>query len=569
MANIELDAEKREHLSELRILRTLTVISMVADIAALILTVIGNFGLSYIIPISVLLLVTIGGFVFLTRGIPLPAKLLLPTTLFIVVTYIVIAGYGLHDINVLAYAVVIGLASLTLGQTASLVFAFLIIVSVFGIGIAEMRGILVSPTSALTLFISPIAISVVVLAIASIQRTLINLLNENVRQVQNSEKRILEQNQTLQTLNAELEQRVEARTAELVQRGTELELAKIRMERRASQLQAISNVARNIASVQDLAQLLPEVTRLISERFGFYHVGVFLLDVNKGYAVLSAANSEGGRRMLDHGHKLKMGEVGIVGYVTGTGIPRIANDTDEDKTFFNNPDLPATRSEIALPLKFGSEIIGALDVQSEVQNAFSKDDIEVLSTLADQVSTAIQNARLFEETRKSLTEAQETYRRFISQEWQRYAKEQGFGYRYSGGTIEPLSVRLDPSVSPQEKIKTRQLTRSEKLTIPIKLRGQRIGLININPSAHYDWQEDEVDIVETVAERVALAIENARLLEDSQRRASKERTLGEVSSRIGASINMRSVLQVAVEELGRLIPGSEVVIQFQDDGEKK
>lgn len=223
------------------------------------------------------------------------------------------------------------------------------------------------------------------------------MLNENAERARASEKEVAERNEELQAFSEGLEKLVQDRT-------TELDLARVLSERRAKQFESISQVTRTISSTRDLDSLLAQITAVINREFGFYHVGIFL-DTAKEYAVLSASNSEGGQRMLERSHRLKIGETGMVGYVTSTGKPRIALDTGTDAVFFNNPDLPETRSEIALPLRVGEEIIGALDVQSIEANAFKQEDINILSTLADQVSIAIQNARQYEETRRALVES--------------------------------------------------------------------------------------------------------------------------------------------------------------------
>ena len=172
---------------------------------------------------------------------------------------------------------------------------------------------------------------------------------------------------------------------------------------------------------------------MINREFGFYHVGIFLLDTAREYAVLSAANSDGGQKMLERSHRLKVGETGMVGYVTSTGKPRVALDTGADAVFFNNPDLPETRSEIALPLRVGDEIIGALDVQSTEPNAFSQEDINVASILADQVSIAIQNARQFEETRRALAESNSLSKQFIQTSWSQFTRTNKLeGIRHTG-----------------------------------------------------------------------------------------------------------------------------------------
>ncbi len=173
-------------------------------------------------------------------------------------------------------------------------------------------------------------------------------------------------------------------------------------QRRAAQLAAAAEVARDATAILEVDQLLDETVHLISEQFGFYHAGVFLLDERGEYAVLQAASSEGGRRMLERGHRLKVGEVGIVGYAAATGEPRVALDVGQDAVHFAHDDLPDTRSEMGLPLKVRERVIGVLDVQSDQTAAFSADDVAALQTMADQLAIAIANARLFQETRSDV-----------------------------------------------------------------------------------------------------------------------------------------------------------------------
>jgi GAF domain-containing protein len=353
-----------------------------------------------------------------------------------------------------------------------------------------------------------------------------------------------------------LEERVRDRTSDL-------ETANLQIRRRAEQFEAIAQVARAIGSTRSLDDLLPDITAVVSEQFGYYHVGIFLLDENRNFAVLNAANSEGGLRMLARSHRLKVGETGIVGYVTSTGNARVALDTGTDAIYFDNPDLPETHSEMALPLKIGNQTIGALDVQSREPNAFSNEDIHVLSTLADQVSIAIQNSRLFGETRRAMAESESLYGRFVREGWRQYTDSKKLvGIRRAGthaallkDPILGLALSSDLELSGEGT--------DQDLIVPVKLRGEVVGVLRVKPTENHTWDQDEIDIAQAIAERTALALENARLLEEAQRRAVRERVIGEISSKISASINMRNVLQTAVEELGHAIPGSDVIIQFQ------
>jgi len=379
-------------------------------------------------------------------------------------------------------------------------------------------------------------------------------------------KEVKDINTELENLTGNLEQRVNERTSELEQ-------ANKRTSQRASQLQAITELSEAISELQDLNELFPVATELISERFGFYHVGIFLVDSEKKNAILQAANSEGGKRMLGRGHRLELG-TGVVGFAAQSGQPRIALDVGADAVFFNNPDLPDTHSEAALPLRSRSETIGVLDVQSTQAGAFSDEDLQVLTTLANQVSIAFENARLLTETRAALTQVQEVYNEFTRTEWTRavtIAEQPGF--RYQSGRIEILENELQSpdvvSAAQNGEIVATPANGSEEnratLSVPVKLRGEVIGILHVesdNPSQ--EWQADEISLVEAVAERAAIAMENARLFQDARRRASKEQLISEASAKISGAINIENILQTTAEELERVLGGSEVLIQFQN-----
>ncbi len=354
-----------------------------------------------------------------------------------------------------------------------------------------------------------------------------------------------------------LEQRVADRTKEL-------EIANKQNERRLAQFETIAQVARTIASIQELDVLLNRIAQVISEHFGFYHVGIFLLDDANQYAVLMAANSQGGKRMLAREHKLKVGQTGIVGYVTGMGKPRIALDTGTDAIFFNNPDLPDTHSEMALPLRVGEKIIGALDIQSIEPNAFKNEDTEVLSTLADQVSIAIQNASSFRETRKLLAEAQRTASGYITDAWKVLQPQgQATGYQKIGTSIQPLEKPLKGEHIQQAIEKDQTVISSTKVVVPIRLRGQVIGIMNLQVPEDHKWMPDEIDIAEAVAERLSFAIETAILLQTTQRRADIERVTADISSKLGSSTRFETILQTAAQELSRALGGSDVLVQIE------
>ena len=346
-------------------------------------------------------------------------------------------------------------------------------------------------------------------------------------------------------------------------RASDLEHVSREMTYRATQLQTVTEVARAIASVQDPDLLLQQVTQLISERFKFYHVGIFLLDRKGEYAILQAANSEGGQRMLERGHRLKVGLEGIVGYVALHGDPRVAHDVGEDAAYFDNPDLPYTRSELAIPLKAAEKVTGVLDVQSMEQAAFTEDDINLLSTLADQVAVAIENVRLYTETRKALAELENTHRQYLQERWTRRSDERhDKGYEYSYGKVTSIIGGDSLEDSNEQERNSNQITLGEssklaelhleedEIIAPIKVRGQLIGSLQLakeQPSR--SWSEDDLHLIRAVADQVGQALENSRLLEETQRRAEREHLVSEITTKLRASNDPQVILQTAMNEL--------------------
>lgn len=349
----------------------------------------------------------------------------------------------------------------------------------------------------------------------------------------------------LNALIGGLEARVAERTADV--------------ERRAEYLAITGGLSRVAASILDADALLDRVVSLISERFNFYHTGIFLIDAAREWAELRAASSAGGQRMLARAHRLRIGEEGIVGYVSDTGRPRIALDVDEDVVWAQNPDLPETRSEMALPLMIGDEIIGVLDVQSTESQAFGEEDVATLRILADQMAVAIRNAQLFEDSQRTLRELQRVYSTDIRQGW---AARQGsvVGYRFTPATVQALT-----SVENQTPIETEGVYVGENNTlfVPMQMAGtETFGYLQLQRDAARPWTGREIAFVNAAAQDVSQALEVSRLLEQSRQTASREQLIGEIASRMRESLEIDQVLRTAVQEFGQLAGVSEVKIHI-------
>ncbi|MDQ3006867.1 MAG: GAF domain-containing protein [Chloroflexota bacterium] len=465
---------------------------------------------------------------------------------------------GIRDVIIIGFIATALFASILIGWWAGGLTIVASILAAWLLASLE-TNLLITPTVS-TPYIFARDLTFILLIISALIYFSTRNLQTAIYQAKESEKKLLRSNEDLYKLNLSLEDRIADSTAELVTTNR-------RNERRAKQFEAIAQVARVIATVQDLDTLLPRITQVISQQFGFYHVGIFMWDENHEFAVLVAANSEGGQRMLKRGHKLGIGQTGIVGFVAASGKSRIALDVGSDAVYFDNPDLPLTRSEMALPLHVANETIGVLDVQSTEQNVFQEEDTEVLSTLADQVAIAIQNGYSYETTQGLLKEAQKTSVSYLRDSWSALqSREEHLGYIISDNTLKALnepitSMQINRAISSRETVS--ETGKTPSLTIPIRLRDEAIGVIDIHIAEEHEWDADEVDIAQAVAERLSLALETSLLLQTTQRRAQMERATSEISSKISASTQFDTILRTAAEELSRVLGGSEVLVQIQ------
>lgn len=358
----------------------------------------------------------------------------------------------------------------------------------------------------------------------------------------------------LKTTLETLEKRIARRTQSLAQR--------------AVQIQTTAELARDVTTIREQDRLLTQITHLIADRFGYYHVGIFLINRPGTDAVLEAANSPGGQRMLERGHKLAVGEVGIVGYVAGTGEARIALDVGEDATYFDNPDLPETRSEIALPLMIENEVMGVLDVQSKQAEAFTQEDLEILQVLADQIAIALDNARLLEQSQAALEEIETLYGEQIQKNWQVYMEDKPTAYRYTPNEIVPQSLTQNMPFQPAYA--EHPIRNDYSLYVPITIRGQTIGSFTLERTENQPpWTEDDLELVTQVINQIAVVLETTRLLEETQQKAIQEQMTSQISTELRQTLDMDTILQTAARTIGDTLNLSSVKIQMASPEENE
>ncbi len=348
-------------------------------------------------------------------------------------------------------------------------------------------------------------------------------------------------------------------------------------ERRAERMETAFEISRQAASMLDEETLLAEAVELIRERFGFYYVGIFMVDDSGQWAVLHAGTGEAGQTMLAQRHRLQVGGNSMIGQCVAKASPRIALDVGKEMHRFDNPLLPDTRSELALPLMSRNIVVGAVSIQSTEVAAYSREDITILQTMADQLATAVGNARLFAESRASLEELQRLQQRYALDMWEGYvAKQDVFGYAYDLNELSPVTADMS-AASPefgggQVIIRGGDGGDGALLVAPFDVRSEPVGFLSFEePQGAREWTDDNVAVIEAVREQLSLALENRLLIDQSQNalrearaREREVRFLQEVATFLNATENIVAAQAELRDRLQVFIPVDSVSIVGYD-----
>ena len=351
------------------------------------------------------------------------------------------------------------------------------------------------------------------------------------------------------------------------------------VELRSSYLRAAAEVGRAATSILDSPQLIQQVVESIRTRFDLYYVGLFLVDPAAEYAVLQAGTGQAGKAMLARNHRIRIGE-GMIGWSVANKRPRVALEAAEDAVRLVTDLLPLTRSEAALPLISRTRVLGALTVQSERSGLFTPEIISVLQTMADQVALALDNARLFSESEAALDALQRSFGEVSQKAWSELlSTRQTLGYRLDQDGLHPLTVGADPAreavrpddVRPDaarpEGVPPHAVHPDGVLKLPIRLREQVLGTIEARKPDHAGpWSQDEIEQLTSLVDQLSVALENARLYEDTQTRAEQERILAEITTKVRATTDINTILQTAVLELATALNVPQGAIRLQAAG---
>jgi GAF domain-containing protein/HAMP domain-containing protein len=316
------------------------------------------------------------------------------------------------------------------------------------------------------------------------------------------------------------------------------------VKERTKQLTATIEVGRVASSILDPDQLLGNVVDLITEQFNYYYAAIYILDPSEKWAELREATGQAGNVLKQNRHRLEIAGRSMVAGCIRERAPRIVQSLTEEKLKLENPLLPYTRSEIALPLIVGDRVLGALDVHSTKVADFGIDVIETMQNMTGQVAIALENARLFQEAQQSISELRSIQKQYLFEGW---TSVKSYNEELEYGIGEPAEAA------------------SQILESTINLRDQALGLITLE--GRDEWTPEQQSLVNAVTAQAAIALENARLVAESRQIAMRERTLAEINSKIWSSPSIDSILQTVVRELGRRLDASNASIELSLDDE--
>lgn len=361
-----------------------------------------------------------------------------------------------------------------------------------------------------------------------------------------------------------------------------------------SQLRGVLDISQITAKISNLDDLLPRTVNYIRDRFAVYQVQIFLIDKERRFADLAASTGDAGRLLLERGYRLSLTSTGAIGQCIGSGAPVISDAKEERSDAMSgttlrfprhvNELLPATRSELVLPLIVGDLVIGALDLQSNHTDTFTTQDAESLRLLATQVALAINNAiqideqratlnetrRMFLEAETNLRESQQINQRLTGQAWKDYMRQRvinSLGYTLNDGRLHAESAwtpLLERAVADRRPI-TSQGDNKHMIAVPVELRGQVIGAIEVEFEGNLQnvgSSTETIDMIQAVAQRLAVSVDNARLFEQTQELAQQEFEVNSISAKIQGVTDIQDLIKIALHELSSAIDADAASIRL-------
>lgn len=332
------------------------------------------------------------------------------------------------------------------------------------------------------------------------------------------------------------------------------------LARKVELVRAALDVSQELATVPGLDVLFERVVRLVKERFGYYHAQIFRHEPALGSVVLVCGYGQIGQDMLAAGHSLPMRR-GVVGTAAATGLPVLAPDVSSEPGWLPNSHLPKTRGELAVPIRLHEQVLGIIDVQSDVAGALDEDDQMLLEVISGPIAIAIESTLLRQEMEDSLQALSQVQQGAPAREWTSFRERGGLSlnYLYDRVTVRAVDELWETAFARaiQQGSLVAEGSSDDGAGIgvsPFSVHDEFVGLLGIYADPGHPLSQQELDLLQMVSEQVAAALDSARMADATRSALWEAQTLYRISELLSGQMDeasvCASVAHTLVEECG-------------------
>lgn len=456
------------------------------------------------------------------------SSFLLPAALLMMMTFICYITYGIHSVELVGFALTMSLAGLLLGRRWPVIFAVAAFLSLGWVNYAEVNGIIVTPFSDLASYGEWLNAGFLLLVLGFVNQFTIGYLTDNLRRARLHEQALSQSNRELEAIQTSL-------TAQ------------------TSDLATVAALGERLNALLDLEVMLPELANRVKEYFGYLEARVYLMDQTAQVLVPQAGTT-------DQTEPIPLRSVESL----------IAQAARNRQVLISAKEpAAALKTEIAAPIMVEEQVLGILYGQAGPETGMGESTINIWRSLANQVAVAINNAQRFAETERALAEARALQERYVQQVWQAGGeREQECTYQRRGEPELPAPFRAQLKQLAQHQqqvapVKPEEGADYSAVVAPIKLQDQVIGTMEFHElKPDRQWSEQELALVQVIADQVAQTAENLRLFEETQERAKREATIREITDKLRAAPNLDALLETAARELGQQLGVRHTVLEL-------
>ncbi|MCB0190315.1 MAG: GAF domain-containing protein [Anaerolineae bacterium] len=353
-----------------------------------------------------------------------------------------------------------------------------------------------------------------------------------------------------------------------------------RVASRTQRLETVAAISERLNSILNFEELLAAIVTEVQDKFGYYHAHIYLLDDSGERLVVAEGTGSAGKKMKMSGHNIQLNaETSLVARAARTGEIVWVDNVRETPDWLPNELLPNTYSEMAVPIVLDGQVVGVLDVQSDQINGLDDGDANVLRSLANQVTVALRNARLFEKVETALAEAHEAQRRYQQEAWQKVRKSRGtrrYVFTRPGVQLDKTEKERLDTIKPQQLAKdgstlvdvnTGQST-GQAITAPINLGDLMIGKLQLQTTREnrQTWSDEDLYLIEDILNQFVQTAETLRLFDETRKNASRETTIRTVTDKLRAAPSLDRLLEIATTEISQLFSVNYAELELGAEG---